>query len=348
MKKGRRTSAELGQRQVQRQDLRLFAALGSPEEELLRQEAELLADPLFARLCAPGPGGAAPIIRKRLPGAGYAFALACGDEALAAAAGAGSAGDWLADRPRMLELARRAGQKNFERWFLSGDSFTPEAAARACGLTAAEAAALKGFADAFVLAHERVAPSALPPLYLRCAAAVSAEGGALAVSYTHPSYLRGAYSVDRAALGRLVRSGGLSGEDAARAGALAARAQRLSWRRAGFHRVMQALTAAQEPYLLGRGGLLPLTQRELAARAGLNPATVCRLLAGKTLLLPGGDEVKLSGLLLPKNAFITGKIREMLKGGEEKLTDAAVAARLRAGYGLRVSRRSVNLYRSKL
>lgn len=349
MEKPKKPSNELSQAQVQRQDLRLFAVLAAPEEDFLRQSAELEADPLFARLCAPGPDGAAAVIRKRLPGVTYAFAMACGDEALASAAGAGGgAGEWLAARPEMLALARRAGLENFEKYFLAASAFTPASAARACGLTPAEASALKSFADAFIMAHEHIAPAALPSLYLRCAASVSAEGGKLSAAYTHPSYLRGAYYVDRRALARLVKNGGLSGTEAARASTLAARAQRLAWRRAGFHRVISALLEAQAGFLLRQSGLKPLTQRELASRTGLDPATVSRLIAAKTLITPWGEEIKLQSLLLAKNAFIIDRIKEILGAGNRKFTDSEVMEALRNTYGLRVSRRSVNLYRAKL
>ena len=120
-----------------------------------------------AIITAPGPS-AAPVIRRRFAGASYAFGLACGDEALAAAAGSGgSAGEWLSERPAMLKLAQRAGLENFEKYFLSGVVFSPAAAGRACGLTSDEAAALKNFTDAFIMAHERVPAAALPALYLR-------------------------------------------------------------------------------------------------------------------------------------------------------------------------------------
>ena len=349
MKKAKRTSTELAQSQVQKQDLRLFAALAAPEEEFLAQAAELEADPLFARLREPGPDGRAAVTRRRPAGASYAFALACGDDALAAAAGpGGSAGEWLAARPEMLALARRAGQENFEKFFLGESFFSPETAALACGMTPGEASALKAFAEAFMLAHERTAPAALPPLFLRCAVSVAAEGGRLSLSYTHPAYLRGAYSVDRAALARLVKSGGLSRAEAARAPALAARAQRLSWRRAGLHRVVAALVGAQADFLLRRGGLKPLTQRELAVRAGLDPATVSRLIATRTLLAPWGEELKFKDLFLAKNAFVSDKIKEILGAGGDPLTDSEVTEALRKKYGLRVSRRSVNLYRAGL
>lgn len=348
MEKRRKQAPQLAQAQTQRQDLRLFSVLAAPEEDFLRQAAELEADPLFSRLCLPGPDGAAPVLRRRLPGSSYAFTLACGDDALASAAEAGGAGEWLADRPAMLALARRAGQGNFEKLFLSSSVFDAASAGRACGFSAAEAAALKNFTDAFTMAHERIAPRALPALYLRCAAALSAEGGKLSAAYTHPAYLRGEYRIDRRALARLVRDGGLSPAEALRAQTLLSRAQRLSWRKLGFHKVLSALLEAQAGYLLKTSGLKPLTQRELAARTGLNPATVSRLLAGKSVLLPWGEEVKLQGLLLVKNAYIIDKIKELLGAGNERMTDSEVMEALRTTYGLRVSRRSVNLYRAKL
>lgn len=349
MKKQHKQSQQLSQEQVQKPDLRLYPVLAAPEEDFLRQAAELEADPLFPKLFEPGDDGRAPLRRRRFPGASYAFGLACGDEALAAAAGPGAtAGEWLAARPAMLALARRCGAAAFESVFLSGLAFSPAAAAKECGFTAAEAASLKSFVDAFVLAHERVAPAALPSLYLRCAAKVAADRGRLVIEYTHPSYMRGSYVVDGGALARLLKSGALSPGEAARARALAARAQRLGWRKAGFHRVLAAVTGRQKAFLLGTGPLVPFTQRELAAEAGLNPGTVSRLLAGKTVLTPAGEEIRLKDLFKQKNNYIIDKVKDILGAGAVKMTDRQVAETLRTVHGIKVSRRTVNLYRARI
>ena len=202
--------------------------------------------------------------------------------------------------------------------------------------------------DAFILAHERAAPAALPAVYLRCAARIAAEDGRLYASYLLPSYFRGAYVINRPALARLLKSGGLTRPERARARALASMAQRVSWRKAGFHRTLEALLKAQEDFLLGRGPLRPLSQGGLAAGLGLNPGTLSRLIALKTVILPGGEEIRIKSLFLAKKDFVIGKIREVLGEGRVKLTDAAVTAALKSGYGLKISRRSVNLYRKKL
>ncbi|MDO8805946.1 MAG: hypothetical protein Q7R35_16130 [Elusimicrobiota bacterium] len=348
MEKKKKQALNLSQAQVLRQDLRLFTVLASPEQDFLRQAAELEADPLFIKLSAPGADGTAPVIRRRFAGASYAFGVACGDDALAAVAGSGgSTGEWLAERPAMLELAQRAGQENFENYFLSAAAFSPAAAARASGLTPAEASALKNFADAFILAHERIPPAALPALYLRCAASISAEGGKLSVAYTHPAYFRGAYCINSGALSLLLKSGALSREDALRARTLTARAQRLAWRKSGFHRTLTAIVEAQTAFLLQKSPLKPFSQRGLAARIGLNPATVSRLIAAKTVMAPWGGEIRLKDFFRQKNAFIIDKIKEILGTAAGKLTDREVAETLKSVHGIRVSRRSVNLYRSK-
>lgn len=348
MKNAKKQGVELAQAQVLRQDLRLFSVLASPEEDFLRQAAELEADPLFIRLSAVGPDGTAPVIRRRFAGASYAFAQACGDEALAAAAGSGgSAGEWLSERPAMLKLAQRAGLENFEKYFLSGVAFSPAAAGRASGLTSAEASALKNFADAFIMAHERIPAAALPALYLRCAAKISAEGGRLSVAYSHPAYFRGAYNIDNAALSRLLKSGGLSREEAARLRTLTARAQRIAWRKSGFHRTLAAIIERQSDFLLQKAPLKPFSQRALAAQIGLNPATVSRLIAGKTIITPSGEELRLKSFFRKKNAYIIDIIKTVTGARAKKMTDREVAGSLKAVYGIRVSRRSVNLYRTR-
>ncbi len=347
MKERKKQSLQLSGEQVQRQDLRLFTVLSSPEKDFLEQEAELLADPLFSRLCSPGEDGSAPVVRRRLPGAAYAFFRACADDGLASAAERSGAGEWLSARPAMLELARRAGAGNFEKYFLSS-SLDPKAAAKACGFTGEEVSALRAFTDSFILAHERVPAASLPRLYFRLSAVIVRDGGSLFAAYTHPSYFRGAYFMDRSALSRLVRSGAFTTDEARRAYSLLARAQRLSWRKAGFHRVLEALIRAQEGFLSGRSGLKPLTQRDLAALTGLDPATVSRLVSSRSVEAPWGEEIRMKDLFLTKKAFIIDKIKTMTGAGSAKITDREISEALRKDCGLRVSRRSVNLYRAGL
>jgi hypothetical protein len=246
----------------------------------------------------------------------------------------------------MAALAARVGSGNFEKYFLSAQA-PAGAAAADCGITEAEAASLLAFTDAFLQAHERVPASVLPRLFVRCAAALEVRAGRLAAAYTHPAYFRGAYALDGPAFSRLLKSGALTPREAARARTLASMAQRVSWRKAGFHKILCALLEEQEAFLLGKGPLKPFTQRELAARTGLAPATVSRLVSSRSVLAPWGGEIRLADLFRAKSSFITDKIREVLGAGGVKMTDSEVAVRLKSLCGIKISRRSVNLYRSR-
>ena len=348
MGKAQKTDIKLSQAALPRQDLRLFSLLAQKESDFLRLASELEADPLFIRLLLPGADGRAPVRRRRLSGASYAFVMAASDGTMAAAAGAGgTAGEWLSSRPEMIKTAQDMGVKKFERYFLS-ETFVPAATiARDCGLTVGAVEALRIFVDSFLLAHERIPVERLPELFVRCVARIDADGEKLCVAYTHPAYFRGAYSIDGAALSRLVRSGGFSREEAARARTLTARAQRIAWRKSGFHRMLTALIEEQAAFLLKRAPLKPLSQRGLAERIGLNPGTISRLIAAKTIMAPWGGEIKLKDFFRQKKGFIIGKIKEILGEGDKKMTDREVAISLKTVYGMRVSRRSVNLYRTK-
>ncbi|MEK7721486.1 MAG: hypothetical protein AAB359_03760, partial [Elusimicrobiota bacterium] len=140
---------------------------------------------------------------------------------------------------------------------------------------------------------------------------------------------------------------------------LTSRAQRIAWRKSGFHRTLTAIVEEQAAFLLQISQLKPFSQRELAARISLNPATVSRLIAAKTVMAPWGEEIRLKDFFKKRNAFVIDRIREILGTGPAllpdrkkrgtgagKMTDREVAESLKAVYGIRISRRSVNLYRT--
>jgi DNA-directed RNA polymerase specialized sigma54-like protein len=55
----------------------------------------------------------------------------------------------------------------------------------------------------------------------------------------------------------------------------------------------------------------------------------------------------LKDLFRTKSSFVIDKIKEVVESGGGAMTDNCVADALRAAYGIRISRRTVNLYRTK-
>jgi RNA polymerase sigma-54 factor len=114
-------------------------------------------------------------------------------------------------------------------------------------------------------------------------------------------------------------------------------------------RVGRAVAEVQQAYLDGRAARpIPLTITAMAARVGLHPSTVSRVIRRKLVLAPRGA-VELASLFGGKNGEAREAVRDLLAsdGLSPRLTDRRIAALLATG-GLVLSRRTVSRYRRAL
>ncbi|MDQ7773809.1 MAG: hypothetical protein RDU13_09825 [Elusimicrobiales bacterium] len=348
MTKKRSLKLQLSPRVSLEATLRAARMMAAGEDEFLALEKAVEDDPLFRKLARP-PGGAQPAVRRRRQGGvNFAWSRALGQE-LPAEPGEVPAAGMLEGREAALALIRRIGPGNFERYFLSDEPVPAAEAAAACGLTVEEFAGVRAFTAAFLAAHERLpsAPSARP---FAAVAAVTAGPRGPEVSYLSSRYARGAYDVDPAALRALASSGLISPAEKRRLRALLAALRALNSKKRGLALLLPALAERQADFLLGRApSPRPLSMTALAADLGLAKSSVSRLAAGRSLILPSGEEIRLRSLFPGKGSRAIDTIRDILiqKGGE-KPTDAEIVSILREKYGLKLSRRTVNHYRGRI
>lgn len=114
-------------------------------------------------------------------------------------------------------------------------------------------------------------------------------------------------------------------------------------------RVGQAVAEVQQAYLDGRAARpIPLTITAMAARVGLHPSTVSRVIRGKLVLAPRGV-LELPSLFGAKNGEAREAVRGLLAsdGPSLRLTDRRISELL-AAEGLVLSRRTVSRYRRAL
>lgn len=348
MRKKRSLGLELSPRVTLEATLRAARMMAAGEDEFLALERAVEEDPLFRKLIRP-PGGAAPAVRRRRQGGvNFAWGRALGQEQ-GPEPGEVPAAGLLEGREAVLALIKRMGPGNFERYFLSDEPFPPEDAAAACGLEPAEFAEVRAFTASFLAAHERLQ---LRPVSRPYAAVASVSAGPRGpeISYLSSRYARGTYDVDLAALRGLGSSGLISPEEKRRLRPLLSALRSLNSKKRGLTLLLPALAERQADFLLGRiPSPRPLSMTELAADLGMSAGSVSRLAAGRSLLLPNGEEIPLRSLFPGKGVRSIDRIRDILiqKGGD-KLTDDEVAARLREKYGLKLSRRTVNHYRGRI
>ena len=128
-------------------------------------------------------------------------------------------------------------------------------------------------------------------------------------------------------------------------GALVKTVELVNWRKKGLQKVLEGILKYQRDFFLG-GPLKPLSQRSFAAELALNPSTVSRLIARRSLKA-GDDEVPLKSFFPSKKEHIIAKIKELSDpGGKRKLSARLLADELKKRFGIKVSVRTLNLYRN--
>ena len=110
-------------------------------------------------------------------------------------------------------------------------------------------------------------------------------------------------------------------------------------------RLMQSLIARQRHFICrGDRFLQPITRAGIAAEIGVHESTVSRAVAHKSVALPDGRIIPLTRFF-DRSLSVRDRIKEIVGGEPQPLTDDEIAARLRKD-GVRVARRTVAKYRA--
>ncbi len=225
--------------------------------------------------------------------------------------------------------------------------------AERCGLPEEKTRKIFDFLLRFSVQAEFFHPSSLPlapearPL---CLGRVEGDMSAgFVLSFFSPHLARGRYRIDYDTWEHLSSQKMLSAEERRRAAVLLRQVEMLNMRSDNFHRVLQEVLEVERAYLgSGKGERKrTLSLRETSRRLGVSSSTVCRLVAGRSVVLPWGEEVLLSRLFPQKKEVL----REILEGHAESLSkagDGDVQRFLWDQYQLRVPRRTVNYWRHRL
>lgn len=322
--------------------IKLARLLELPEKGAEDRLKELEADPLFQRLSALGAlafdsDTRARFAALRLGGAG----LRTSSEGI---------GELLDGKGELAALIARVGQELFTECFLDADAaLDDQERARRCQITPEQSRRLRELVDRLYIRAEFESPSAAPaaPAAFSPIAGFSIERGRPVIAYFHRDLWKGRWRVDEDKL-RALR-GSLSPKDARKLKPLLTELEQLERRKSTLRKVLETILELQAPFLVSGKpqDRRPLTQRELARRAGSEPSVINRLIANKSVELPWG-------LQAPLREF-TPSAKEMMRGALHALaleapglSDEALRAELARRHGAKLSRRSIAQYRKEL
>lgn len=334
--------------------LRMADWIQMPERQFAREVEKLEKDPLFQKLYFGDGRIPGAVRRQRWPGGKLSGSFYEIDERTAAGAGERvGVEEFAAQRGPALAAIKRMGQSNFERYFLHGeDCLTLEEIGRRTGLGAADVRSIHELVVELGARAEFegkvAAPSAAPARQAACLAKISMSGGTPSFEFFAPYWARGLYQI-RFDLLEKWKAGGLTAEERRHLPALLKRLETVNLRQSTLFRLLETVARLQSDYLLNEHleDVRPISLRQLAKRLDLAPSTVSRAFAHRSVRLPSDRE-------LPLISFVPGRravLRELLGqwlAQDGDVTDAALAARLKADRGISISRRTVNAVRHEL
>jgi hypothetical protein len=322
--------------------IQLSDVLDMPELEYRRWVSSIEADPLFAMLRRPGRGRA---VVRRQPWGRFRFAELLSDPADPRPSGSPA---WEAPSPEVQNAIRRAGQDNFERYFLyNPDNVGLPEAAEKSGLTPDEARRIQEFLDRLDLAHGGgPAETPAPAASASRVASIGLENGEPLVFLLTPHYARGRYVIDYDELKRLKDLGALPLDQWGKVQDMVRRMELANRKQTALAGLLQLITREQKKYFLKGQALWlrALSQREAAQRLQTSPSAVCRALQGRSVRTPWGEEQALKFFFPSQKELALYYVQDILSR-HPKLTDRALLQRLKHDRGLSVSVRCVNLYR---
>ena len=333
-------------------DLRLFNILNSGENDILEMVRKIEADDLFRRLSGKTGDFPRVITYTRRNNSGYAWLSNLENEGFIQALDSSVSGaEIISGRGQIIEIIREIGSDNFEKYFLGYEKFPTEKICKICAITKKEYERIMDFVAVYTHAYENIPVAALPVDYFSTIASIIKEEGGFRVEYTSMHYGQGEYSVDNEKLKSFKKKGLLTKQEAGRLTGLLDLINMVNCRKRCACKIVEGVLKYQMPFFTGEGGqLLAMSQRALALQIGISHSSVSRIIGRKTLKMPWGSEIPLRDFFVSRRKFLIDKVRDILLRYSEgkKLSDREIGEILNKKYGLKVSRRSVNLYRKEL
>ena len=339
--------------------IRFSSILEMPEEEAARLARILESDPVFEKLFRPRDPAFKVISRKRFPGTRFTSSFYdYNEETVPESPGGPGMEEFLSSRKGLVDKIRAMGVGNFEKYFLYEDgTMTAEDISREANLPAETVAEIRKAMDEVMMHPDffRVRtrpPEASPEIRLnvtRLAEYVPNPGGGLDISFLSPGMARGLYGIDYDKLKKLKSSGSLDPKEKKSIQETIRFLEMLNARKNLIYRILHLLPLWQKDFFesCDWDRLVPLTQKSAAGSLGVTPAAICRAIQDRSVILPAREETSISDLFPSRKDILKRKMGPVFRENPGK-SDRVIQKIVEESFRVRLSRRSINVYRSEL
>jgi len=271
--------------------------------------------------------------------------------------------------PRSWQIVRRVavkiGEERFSRLLRGNDGISFSEIFQEGDLSPQEAEKFKDFINSFQLRESFFAPPSSSASFSRphlCPVAriENREGELFILPLDDFAYLvKGRYVIDYEHWEDLVRDRQIPPDKIKNISSLFHRLDMINRRTTTLYQIIYQIKEKQRKFLLSGDSrdMFPFNQRQMAGNLGVNPSTISRAIAGKSLITPwgiqkalkeffSGEKEKIKKLMLEVIREETRKLREGIL--THPLSDEEIREKLKEIFQVQVARRTVTKYRREL
>jgi hypothetical protein len=259
-----------------------------------------------------------------------------------------------------VSLIKRIGIEQFKKYFLYADSELPlQEISKHLKLTVNELHMLIDFVNAFEAsteyAHTGSILNMLSMHFTRVALInyskdIHASKDEFEISFLSSPMGRDAYLIDYEKAAQLKRSNTLSRQEIGKLNELLKKLELINMRKYILYQIIKTIAEKQKRYLISGLALdlVVFTKKDLAKAIGTHPSTISRVLYGKSIVLPWGEEKPLEFFCVNNKRVCENAVRELLAFYNPLGSDSKIKELLKEQYHLDPSRRSIALYRKNV
>ncbi len=335
--------------------MRFSNVLEMSEEDASRLSSILEADPLFQKLFRPENPEMKVFSRQRFPGSHLSTSFYEIPEQAQAPASP-EIESVLDKHTGLVEKIRSLGVENYEKYFLYEDgeknisqiaaelNLSPEFVQEIRGLTDQVMmnpdffAAKTGISSTYK-EHYTCLAEYLPPK----------DRTSTEIAFHSASMALGTYKIDYEKLRKLKENGALNDKEKKTLQETIRMLEMLNSRRSLIYRILMLLPKWQENFFSQNDWdqLVPFAQKSAAIELGVTPAAVCRAIQDRSVIVLGGQEMPLGDFFPSHKDIHKHKIDGFIKENKQK-TDAEIRDIIERDFAIKLSRRSVNVYRNEI
>ena len=337
--------------------VRFSNVLEMSEEDVTRLSAILEKDPLFQKLFRAQSPEFKVFSRQKFAGAQLSTTFYEIPESSAGPAASPDVEKLIENRQSLVEEIRRLGSDKYEAYFLNGDGEkTAEHAAAELGITVELARDIQKLTDQVLMNPDYFAAKLSHPgspdiqvRYSRLAQYTAGPDGKPELVFLSPGLARGTYKIDYERLKKLRDGAALTEAERRKLQETVRTLEMINSRKNLIFRILTFLPKWQAGFFssLDWTDLTPFSQKKAAGELSVTPAAVCRAIQERSVVAPNGQEAPLTEFFPSAKDILKKKMTGFVAGSKDK-TDQQIRDAIERDFGVRLSRRSVNVYRNEI